>query len=93
MQSANECGVKGLDDLQNLIFNVLSKYPNLTGREIAKKLGKEKREINSLLDKNKDKFYMDESYKWNNSIQETEFVIEFKKGWVDAEVFERNLLG
>lgn len=84
--------MKGLDDLQNLVFNVLSKYPNLTGREIAKKLDKEKREINSFLDKNKDKFHMDENYKWNNSTQEIEFIIEFKKGWVDTEVFERNLL-
>ena len=82
-----------MDDLQDLIFNVLSKYPNLKGREIAKKLGLEKQVVNSFLAKNKDKFYMDEHHQWNNSIQEIEFVIEFKKGWIDAEIFERNLLG
>jgi len=82
--------VKGLDDLQNLIFNVLSKYPNLTGREIAKELGKEKREINSFLDKNKDKFHQDENFKWSN-LENKELVIEFPKKWVDANAFESNL--
>ncbi|WP_253205720.1 hypothetical protein [Acinetobacter nosocomialis] len=79
-----------MDDLQNLIFNVLSKYPNLTGREIAKELGKEKREINSFLDKNKDKFHRDENFKWSN-LENKELVIEFPKKWVDANAFESNL--
>lgn len=83
--------MKNLDDLQNLIFNVLSKSPNLTGREIAKILGRDKREVNSFLAKNKDKFRQDEDHQWNNSIQEIEFVIEFQKGWVSAEVFEHHL--
>ncbi|MBE2164534.1 hypothetical protein IIQ43_08270 [Acinetobacter oleivorans] len=81
-----------MDDLQNLIFNVLSKHPNLKGREIAKKLGLEKQVVNSFLAKNKNKFYMDENYQWNNNINKTEFVVEFQKGWVDAEIFERNLV-
>ena len=42
--------MKGLDDLQNSIFNVLSKHPNLKGREIAKKLGLEKQVVNSFLE-------------------------------------------
>ena len=85
--------MKGLDDLQNSIFNVLSKHPNLKGREIAKKLGLEKQVVNSFLAKNKNKFHIDELHQWNNIIQETELVVEFQKGWVDAEVFELNLSG
>lgn len=82
-----------MDDLQNSIFNVLSKHPNLKGREIAKKLGLEKQVVNSFLAKNKNKFHIDELHQWNNIIQETELVVEFQKGWVDAEVFELNLSG
>lgn len=78
--------MKGLGDLQDLIFNVLSKHPNLTGREIARKLGKEKCEINSFLAKNKDKFHMDESHKWTNC--QKEILIIFPSGWVDAEQYE-----
>ncbi|QWN42822.1 hypothetical protein [Acinetobacter baumannii] len=78
--------MKGLDDLQNLIFNVLSKHPNLTGREIAKELGKEKREINSFLDKNKDKFHQDENFRWSNLERNT--IIIFPSGWINAEKFE-----
>ena len=80
----------GLDDLQDLIFNVLSKHPNLTGREIARKLGKEKREINSFLDKNRDKFHQDAIYQWSN-LENNELVIEFPKKWVDADTFETGL--
>lgn len=82
-----------MDDLQNSIFNVLSKHPNLKGREIANKLGLEKQVVNSFLAKNKDKFHINELYQWNNSIQETELLVEFQKGWVDAEVFELSLSG
>lgn len=82
-----------MDDLQSSIFNVLSKHPNLKGREIANKLGLEKQVVNSFLAKNKDKFHINEYHQWINRIQETEFIVEFQKGWVDAEVFERNLLG
>lgn len=85
--------MKDLDDLQNSIFNVLSKHPNLKGREIAKILGLEKQVVNSFLAKNKDKFHIDELHQWNNIIQEAELVVEFQKGWVDAEVFEFNLSG
>lgn len=80
----------GLDDLQDLIFNVLSKHPNLTGREIARKLGKEKREINSFLDKNRNAFHQDANYQWNNC-ENNELLIEFPKKWVDADIFETGL--
>ncbi|MFR9680681.1 hypothetical protein [Acinetobacter sp. SEK570] len=76
-----------MDDLQNLIFNVLSKYPNLKGREIAKKISKDRQIVNAFLDRNRDKFQQDENYQWNN-IENKELVIEFPKKWVDANIFE-----
>ncbi|WP_372375537.1 hypothetical protein [Acinetobacter ursingii] len=79
-----------MDDLQNLIFNVLSKYPNLRGREIAKKISKDRQKVNAFLDKNRDKFQQDENYQWSN-LENKELVIEFPKKWVDANVFESNL--
>ena len=83
--------MKGLDDLQDLIFNVLSKHPNLTGREIAKKLGIERREVNSFLDKNRGAFHQDENYKWEN--KEQNIVIIFPSGWINAEKYELILKG
>lgn len=77
--------------MEDLIFDVLSKYPNLTGREIAKKLGMEKREVNSFLDKNRDKFYQDEGYRWNNRERNT--VVRFPSGWINAERYENVLQG
>ncbi|MEB3755050.1 hypothetical protein [Acinetobacter sp. MD2(2019)] len=82
--------MKDLDDLQNLIFNVLSKYPNLRGREIAKKISKDRQKVNAFLDKNRDKFQQDENYQWSN-LENKELVIEFPKKWVDANLFESNL--
>lgn len=83
--------MRALDDLQDLIFNVLSKYPNLTGREIAKKIGVERREVNSFLDKNRGEFHQDENYKWKNKEQNT--VIIFPSGWINAEKYELILKG
>lgn len=77
--------------MRDLIFNVLSNFPNLTGREIAKKLGLERQVVNSFLDKNRDKFKQDANHRWSNIFQENEFLIEFHQGWADAEVFEHNL--
>ena len=75
--------MKGLDDLQHLIFNFLSKHPNLKGREIAKRISKDRQTVNAFLDKNRDKFQQDENYQWSN-LENKELVIEFPKKWVDA---------
>ncbi|MGB5886914.1 MAG: ATP-binding protein [Acinetobacter venetianus] len=72
--------------MRDLIFDVLSKTPSLLGREIAKKLGMEKREVNSFLNKNRDEFHQDENYRWNNFQKETE--ITFPSGWVNALQYE-----
>ncbi|QNY18733.1 hypothetical protein IC765_01410 [Acinetobacter seifertii] len=82
--------MKDLDDLQNLIFNVLSKHPNLKGREIAKRISKDRQTVNAFLDKNRDKFQQDENYQWSN-LENKELVIEFPRKWVDANIFESNL--
>lgn len=81
--------------MRDLIINILDSKPNLTGREIANILGKEKREINSFLDKNRDVFYKDElTFRWCNYKEdvEKEILITFPSGWVDAERFEANIL-
>jgi len=81
--------------VRDLIINILDSKPNLTGREIANILGKEKREINSFLDKNRDVFYKDElTFRWCNYKEdvEKEIIITFPSGWVDAEIFETNIL-
>lgn len=76
--------------MRDLIFDVLSNFPNLTGREIAKKLGVERREVNSFLDKNRGEFHQDENYRWSN-FQNKELVIEFPEKWVNADTFEASL--
>ena len=68
------------------IYGVLTETPGLKGREIAKKLGKEKPEVNSFLSKNKDTFYQDENYCWFN--KNTDITVEFPSGWIDAAKYE-----
>lgn len=68
------------------VYRVLCETPGLKGREIAKKLGKEKPEVNSFLSKNKDTFYQDESYCWFNKDIGT--TVEFPSSWIDAAKYE-----
>lgn len=74
--------------MKQRIEHVLSKTPGLKGREIAKKLGRERKEINSFLSKHKDEFYQDDDYRWYNY---TATYIEFPSGWVDADKYESKL--
>ncbi|MDY6551183.1 AAA domain-containing protein [Acinetobacter faecalis] len=60
--------------MKDVIANILHTQPNLTGREIAKILGVEKKEVNSFLDKNQEYFFKDDNFRWSiiSSISEIE---------------------
>jgi len=73
------------------IQQILVKSPGLKGREIARKLGLEKKKVNSFLDKNRDTFNQDEDYCWFN-IDNDSIVIEFDPSWIDSYLFEQTLL-
>ncbi len=49
--------------MKDLITNILSNQPKLTGREISKIIGIEKKEVNAFLYKNQDIFSKDEAYR------------------------------
>ncbi|MEH6472222.1 MAG: ATP-binding protein [Halopseudomonas sp.] len=68
------------------IYKVLSQSPGLKGRDIARKLDLNRKEVNSFLDKNKDSFYQDEAFCWFN--REDGAAIEFQPGWIDADKYE-----
>jgi len=71
------------------ITKILQQNPGLKGREIAKKLGVEKREVNSYLARNPDQFEQDNEARWFIARQ---FHIEFDGDtWVDSASFERAL--
>jgi len=76
--------------VRDSIFGLLEVSPNLLGREIAKKIGKDRKEVNSFLNKNQDIFYQNNEYRWSNKQHKNEFVFEFQKGWLSANAFEKN---
>ncbi|MGS0707652.1 hypothetical protein ACVBEE_14285 [Acinetobacter sp. ANC 3781] len=80
--------------MKDLIINLLDLNPNLTGREISKKLGIDRKAINSFLHENADSFYQNEStYQWCNlKKSDEEIIIACSSGWIDAEIFENNIL-
>lgn len=75
--------------MRDSIFGLLEVSPNLLGREIAKKLGKDRKEVNSFLNKNQDIFYQNNEYRW--SICEQDIIINFPSGWISAEQYENIL--
>lgn len=72
--------------MKEKIEAILIDTPGLKGREIANKIGKDKKEVNSFLDKNKDHFYQDDEYKWH--LQSKITTVEFLPGWINAEKYE-----
>lgn len=69
------------------ITQILRKTTPLKARELAKKLGVEKKDVNAFLHRHKDHFEKDENFLW--SLKEIE--ICFPKGWVTARIFEEKL--
>lgn len=72
------------------ISAILAETPGLKGRQIAKKLGADRKNINSFLSQNKEFFDQNEDYCWFN--KNTGAFIELPSGWIDASKFERALL-
>ncbi|MDO6839494.1 ATP-binding protein [Paraglaciecola chathamensis] len=75
----------------NEIKAILRNFPGLTGREIAKKIKKDKKDVNSYLSKNNDGLYKDD-WKWYLKASETiEWNIECQS-WLTCEKFEESYL-
>ena len=73
------------------IRKILLETPSLKAKEIAKRLGVQRKEVNSFLSRHKDEFNKDSNYYW--SIANTnELRVEFEGNkWVDAASFESSL--
>lgn len=74
--------------MKNIIEQLLQTSPGLKGKEIAKKLGEERKAVNSFLSKHKGEFYQDEKYRWYNH---QVILVELPCGWIDANKFESAL--
>jgi hypothetical protein len=71
------------------ITTILKQTPGLKGREIANKLGKEKRDVNSYLSRNLDHFIQDNQSRWYISGHRH---IEFESDtWISSAAFEHAL--
>ena len=71
------------------IKKLLKKESNLKAREIAKKLGFDKTEVNSLLYKHSDVFEKNEEHQWK--LMSETLTITFDKRWIDCPSFESSL--
>jgi hypothetical protein len=70
---------------------LLKETPGLTGREIARKLGQERKQVNSYLNKNNEGLYK-EDYKWFIEDTDTlEWDID-KCTWLTCDTFENSYL-
>lgn len=77
--------------MKERIIKLLKESPNLKGREIAKKVGLDRKEVNSFLSKHLNEFVQDDKYCWSLANPE-EFKIEFEgKKWVNSDSFETSL--
>ncbi|MDH5730945.1 MAG: ATP-binding protein [Gammaproteobacteria bacterium] len=73
------------------ITAVLREHPDIKGREIAKKIGKAKKVVNSFLHAHSDNFIQDNNYCWSLTKAEV-LKIQFQEDqWVDHNSFESSL--
>jgi hypothetical protein len=73
--------------MKKKIYELLLLSPNLTGREIAKKIGEERSAVNLFLSQNHDSFSKNDTYQWSvKSLKKV--VIEFDPIWIDSQAFE-----
>ena len=72
------------------IENLLRAEPNLRAKDLAKKLGCKKNELNPILYANQDKFVVDSEFRWR--LKGNEITITFDGNrWVDCDSFEATL--
>ena len=73
------------------IEQVLREQPGLKGKEIANKIGAERKLVNSFLHKNTDHFSQNDNYCWFLSAP-SELRVQFEQNqWMDCNSFERSL--
>lgn len=81
--------------MKSSIKHLLDVKSNLKGSEIAEILGWTKQEINSFLDENRELYIKNNSkFTWENrAYQEIrELKINFPSGWIDAKIYEEEIL-
>ncbi|WP_047279407.1 hypothetical protein [Pseudomonas lundensis] len=80
--------------MQRRISLLLNQHPGLKGREIASRLGLDKKEVNRFLDAKKGFYQQDHSYCWSLNL-ESEFLVdvssEARGTWIKDKHFERVL--
>lgn len=77
--------------MKRKIQGVLGETPGLKGREIAKAIGEQRREVNSFLSRNKDAFYQDGEFRWFNK-DIGEMYIHLDGGtWIDGSSLDRSI--
>jgi len=75
----------------NEIEQILLETPGLKGREIAKKLGVPKKEVNSFLAKHLNVFIKDSNYCWSVANKNTLRIELEDNSWVNCQSFENSL--
>ena len=78
--------------MQEDIIKLLTANPGLKGKEVAKRIGSTKKEVNLFLHEHKNVFKQDENYCW--FIADIDYMkIKFEDNqWVDRDSFENSLL-
>lgn len=72
------------------IEKILRAEPNIMAKDLAKKLGCKKNELNPVLYANLDKFAVDSEFRW--SLKGKEITITFEGNrWVNSDSFEATL--
>lgn len=71
------------------IKKLLKKEPGIKARQIARKLGFDKREVNVLMYDRTDLFVVDDDYLW--SLAPEELTVTFDAKWTDCISFEKTL--
>lgn len=76
--------------MKEKIIKLLKESPNLKGKEIAKKIGDNKKDVNSFLHNHLNEFNQDDNYRWS-LVDTKQLIIEFENSWVDRDSFESSL--
>jgi len=78
-------------DMKDKIERVLKESQGLKGKEIAKKIGEERKAVNSFLHKNTECFSQNDNFCWFLSTP-PELRVQFEQDqWMDCNAFERSL--
>ena len=73
--------------MKQSVDRILSHRPLLKAKEIAKELGVTRKEINSFLHSNQDRYEKDSEFRWR-LIEDNELTLTLPGGWVTGDNFE-----